>query len=80
MISNKSKKEVTINDSEFLNFKKELIYRRTDIYIPQIHRSVSKSSFITRNGYDFKGEREFLLEIYNSYVINSNCLTKSRKV
>jgi len=60
-----------VNDLEFLNFKKELIYRRTDIYIPQIHRSVSKSSFITSSGYDFKAEREFLLEIYNSLVKKS---------
>jgi hypothetical protein len=80
MISNKSKKTANVNDIEFLNFKKELIYRRTDIYIPQIHRSVSKTSFMTRNGYDFKAEREFLLEVYNSYVINSDCLTKSRGV
>lgn len=79
-MDNKIKREVSVNDVEFLNFKKELIYRRADIYIPQIHRSVSKSSFIRRSGYDFKAEREFLLEIYKSLVINSDCLTNSKGI
>lgn len=51
---------------EFQKWKKTLIYIKSKIIcsIP-VRKSIDKKLFITKKGYDFKKENEYLKQVYN---------------
>lgn len=51
---------------EFQEWKKTIFYTESKIICPTpVRKSIDKKLFITKKGYDFKKENEYLKQVYN---------------